>query len=297
MLEQRVEELRKVYEYIKKNDADDDTDGASSKSVALQQLVRKIISVTDPSKLHLVGHSFGGATQLLATQKWMEESSMINASSMRIATPTTSSASADSYDVTTTTTATATVSTTATTAVAQSLQLPPPTPQSVTVLDAWNFGLSDKVLNKGIPASTVSTSDDENNYYPTIISVLSENWALTNPEREQTLQFLRNCQHSHCSTPPTTTTATTRSHPSNTKKTNVFSYYAKHSVHQSVSDSECYLPSVAAKKIQNRGLSEQRHQTINAVVREFVKQQTNANTNNDNNENGDDNILIPFPLQ
>ncbi|KAL3905471.1 MAG: hypothetical protein SGILL_009665, partial [Bacillariaceae sp.] len=68
MLQHRVEEMQNLVEYFGKEKErlgkinDNSAEGAA--------LLSKIIEVTDPSQLHLVGHSFGGATQMLATQQW-----------------------------------------------------------------------------------------------------------------------------------------------------------------------------------------------------------------------------------
>merc|ERR1740133_578004 len=67
MLEQRVNELQQIYNYMSTTTATNENENVPSSS----KLVQKIISITNLDELHLVGHSFGGATQLLAAQKWM----------------------------------------------------------------------------------------------------------------------------------------------------------------------------------------------------------------------------------
>ena len=107
---------------------------------------------------------------------------------------------------------------------------------------------------------------------------------MTNQEHKQTLQFLKNCN--------------------NNNNNNVSSYYAKDSVHQSFSDTECWLPTyIARKTFGMRGRKEDRHVTIRSCVNEFRKQtQTQQTTgtqqnNDDTNNNNDNNILIPFPYK
>eukprot|EP00536_Pseudo-nitzschia_multiseries_P004281 jgi/Psemu1/187689/e_gw1.70.38.1 len=278
MLEQRVEEMRGIYEYFRDEKHPAKVAAATNESDD-ESVVRKILSVTDSTQLHLVGHSFGGATQLLAAQKWVTEESTPKAS-LATAAGVAAVASTDSSF-------TMTAAATTTMAIDDSSSSSAPIPHSVTVFDAWNFALSDQVLNKGIPAPTntrtpgTTASNGDGNAAPVVISILSEDWDQTNPEKEQTLQFLRNC-------PPGTT----------------HSYCAKDSVHQSVSDTEAYLPSMAARKLMNRGPLEPRHQTINAMVKEFVKQTKgtgngngNGNCNGDNNSQDGDEILIKLPLQ
>jgi dienelactone hydrolase len=80
MLEQRVQEMEAVVRYFqeqqqhlekpKKNNANDDDNGNGSDDKSLL-LLHKVIRATDLSQLHLVGHSFGGATQMLAAQQWI----------------------------------------------------------------------------------------------------------------------------------------------------------------------------------------------------------------------------------
>merc|ERR1740133_865637 len=158
------------------------------------------------------------------------------------------------------------------------------------VLDAWCYALSDEILNNGIPSATTTTmevddggssSNGSGDEYPKIISILSQDWALTNQERKQTLQFLKNCNN-------------------NNNKNNVSSYYAKDSVHQSFSDTECWLPTyIARKTFGMRGMKEDRHVTIRSCVNEFMKQQTQTKkqTSTQHKNNNDNNILIPFPYE
>ncbi|KAG7341571.1 acetylhydrolase [Nitzschia inconspicua] len=85
MLQQRVEELENVIRYFEQestgrsnndhdnsdnNNSDDDSNDTNP-----MHLLRKVIQATDTQDLHLVGHSFGGATQMLATQQWTSKSS------------------------------------------------------------------------------------------------------------------------------------------------------------------------------------------------------------------------------
>ncbi|OEU05839.1 hypothetical protein FRACYDRAFT_266813 [Fragilariopsis cylindrus CCMP1102] len=301
MLEQRVNELQQIYDYMA-------TSATNEKDVPVpsSELVQQIISITNINELHLVGHSFGGATQLLAAQKWMtsnkavQESTETDTETERIKSSATTIGTADSGGgggiatavvaaapaTTTTVVTTNTISNTATT------KIPPIIPKSIMVLDAWCYALSDEILNNGISISVVDVDDDDDDQaqqqYPKIISILSQDWALTNQERKQTLQFLKNCHN-------------------NNNNNNVYSYYAKDSVHQSFSDTECWLPTyIARKTFGMRGMKEDRHITIRSCVNEFIKQQTSTQeqttstqhkNNEDDNNNNNSNILIPFPYK
>ncbi|OEU19515.1 hypothetical protein FRACYDRAFT_235572 [Fragilariopsis cylindrus CCMP1102] len=299
MLEQRVNELQQIYNYMATTTTNENDVPVPSSS----ELVQKIISITNLDELHLVGHSFGGATQLLAAQQWMTskavkertETERIKSSSATTIIGTADSSgdggiatavvAAPAPATTTTIVTTNTISNTATTKI-------PPIPKSIMVLDAWCYALSDEILNNGISISISVVDDDDDDddeqqaqqQYPKIISILSQDWALTNQERKQTLQFLKNCNNN-----------------------NVSSYYAKDSVHQSFSDTECWLPTyIARKTFGMRGMKEDRHITIRSCVQEFIKQtQTSTQeqttgtqqNNDDNNNNNDNNILIPFPYK
>jgi platelet-activating factor acetylhydrolase len=69
MLQQRVQEMESVVRFFQsvkqRASVDDDLEVAT-----LPRLLSQIVEVTDPFQLHLVGHSFGGATQMLAAQHW-----------------------------------------------------------------------------------------------------------------------------------------------------------------------------------------------------------------------------------
>merc|ERR1712238_597107 len=107
MLEQRVHELQQVYSYITTviastggsdcSNADVDVDGSNHSHSGL---LPQIMSSIDPTALHLVGHSFGGATQLLAAQQWMTATATASAASTTSATMDT----VTTMDTTTTTT-------------------------------------------------------------------------------------------------------------------------------------------------------------------------------------------------
>ncbi|VEU38665.1 unnamed protein product [Pseudo-nitzschia multistriata] len=265
MLEQRVNELRRIYNYFRDEKTSVDETITTNCYDSNSRLVRKILAIADPTKLHLVGHSFGGATQLLAAQKWIMEGhdEKVQTEATTEAHPMSMRLS-DSENPATTSTMTIDTSTSSSS---------PPIPQSVMVFDAWNFSLSDEVLNRGI--SIPSSPTGSTTAAPTIVSVLSEQWERTNPEKEQTLQFLRNC-------PPSTT----------------YSYLARDSVHQSISDTECYLPSIVARKLENLGPSEERHQTVRAVVEEFVRRTKSSGNDCSSKKRGsDDNTLIELPLR
>jgi dienelactone hydrolase len=278
MLEHRVEELRRICDSFVVEAPEE----ANAETGEDYELVRKIVSATDPSKLHLVGHSFGGATQLLAAQTWAKQDANAPAPAMEMAMAT----------------ATATATTMETTAGATSEPLSPPSegavpsansrssetrppvPLSITVYDAWNTALSDRVLEDGLDGKCKDYTQEA----PLeILSVLSEGWVTGNPEREQTLKFLRNCR---------------------SPETNVRSCYARESLHQSISDTEAYVPSFAARKLGNRGRGEPRHRTIRAVVREISKFTNPASTAGrkhddeiETDENDHDSVLVPFPLR
>jgi hypothetical protein len=184
----------------------------------------------------------------------------------------------------------------------------PIVPLSVTVIDSWNFALSDAILAMGIPSvddnESSNSSDDEqllvfhdddesssdndnddgdtntlsSSSGPPILSVLSEEWALTNPEREGLLVFLRNSRHA-CK--------------------RIDSYYAKHSVHQSVSDTEAWLPTIAAKSFINRGPLEGRHVTIRAVTSAFARHSgiVVASSDGATGSVSTGGTLVPFPIE
>jgi dienelactone hydrolase len=278
MLEQRVKELENIYNRFLRRGTDDDDPNevfhtATTREVL--EVLQKIVSSTDPSRLHLVGHSFGGATQLLAAQTWAKATISEEASVEALAT-TFGSGEPEAAPVR---------DTAAPKRALAARELPressssPPIPLSITAFDAWNFALSDQVLRDGL-----SVPPPRNGSSPAppveILSVLSEAWATVNPEREQTLEFLRNCD-------PTTT--------------HVRSCYAKHSVHQSVSDTESWLPSLAAQSIGNRGRGERRHRTIRGLVAEIAKfahpPRAGAAEGTKETENDSQTVLVPLPLE
>jgi hypothetical protein len=329
MLEQRVNEIQKIYEYMATTTTTTTTTtNENIPSSDELSLFEKIISVTNTDELHLIGHSFGGATQLLAAQKWSSTSTMTSMASSsssssskeavvemesKSSSATTTIGSNNSADnnssgggiataVTPATTTTAATTVVTNTVSTENIKIPiPPIPKSIMVLDAWCYALSDEVLNNGINYNGISSAtvvggggvdgDDEQQQQslsssptlnPKIISILSQDWALTNNERKQTLQFLKNCNN-------------------NEDNNNVYSYYAKDSVHQSFSDTECWLPTYIARKMfSSRGMKEDRHITIRSCVKEFIQQQTTQTQNGDDNNNdndNDNNILIPFPYK
>ena len=188
-LQHRVQELTRVYQFLqsgKKVTYGNPADAA---------LANAVLATTDPSELHLTGHSFGGATQLLAAQTWAMERAKKGG----------------------------TIQT-----------------KSVTVLDAWNFGLSEEIVARGIP----NVPGDPPG--PKVLSVISEDW-ITSTEVFTLWNFLRNSRP-HCA---------------------VDSYYSKGSMHQSFSDSEAWFPMALARATNCLGKTEPLHVTIRAVVREF----------------------------
>ena len=226
--EMRVDELNALYSFLKSGKASTYSSSSSSSSSSSQNddafderrllsVANAVLETIDPLQLHLVGHSFGAATQLLAAQRWA-----IERSNTKIGN-------------------------------SSNKAIEPIVPLSVTALDSWNFPLSDEILSKGIP-NTHATAADNNNDADTpattanapILSIVSEEW-LTNPEIDFLKEFLLNSRP-HCS---------------------VDSYYAKHSVHQSFSDSQAWLPNPIATAFENRGPKEDRHVTIRAVVGAF----------------------------
>ena len=285
MLEHRVEELRKIWDSFVADQAPAEDRANNVETGEDYKLIKKIVAATDPSKLHLVGHSFGGATQLLAAQTWAKQDASARAQVMEMAV-----AGATSEPWSPPSEGVVPSANPGQSSEAQlSLEARPPVPLSITVYDAWNTALSDRVLEDGLGGNDNGNGngngiDYSNREAPLeILSVLSEGWATVNPEREQTLEFLRNC---------------------NSLKTNVRSCYAKESLHQSISDTEAYVPTFAATKLANRGKGEPRHRTIRAVVREISKFTNPASTperkrddETESDGDDDDSVLVPFPLR
>ncbi|KAG7358482.1 acetylhydrolase [Nitzschia inconspicua] len=73
MLQQRVEELENVIRYFEQESTGLNNNNNNDNNS--MHLLKKVIQATDTQDLHLVGHSFGGATQMLATQQWTSKSS------------------------------------------------------------------------------------------------------------------------------------------------------------------------------------------------------------------------------
>jgi hypothetical protein len=125
MLQQRVQEMEAVVRYFHHqqqtkmncNNINNDENDSDDRSFLLLQ---QVIQATDPSQLHLVGRSFGGATQMLAAQQWMSNNKNNNSNN-------------DNYSI---------------------LQ-----PRSLMVMDAWAFALSDKVVKQGLSTNTDSPLD------------------------------------------------------------------------------------------------------------------------------------------
>jgi Cofactor assembly of complex C subunit B, CCB2/CCB4/Platelet-activating factor acetylhydrolase, isoform II len=91
MLQQRVEEMQGVIRYFQQDDPNsnsavnnDDDDNDDN----LLRLLRKVIQATDAQELHLVGHSFGGATQMLAAQQWTTAGAADNNNKSSLPPPT-----------------------------------------------------------------------------------------------------------------------------------------------------------------------------------------------------------------
>jgi platelet-activating factor acetylhydrolase len=112
---------------------------------------------------------------------------------------------------------------------------------SVCMLDPWAFSLTNQVLEKGLSVP--------------LLSILSESWT-TNSETKQTLELLANSQR-------------------------LISLYVPNSVHQSFSDTSCWLPSFVARKMYQRAATEKRHDTIRATAEACVAhiRQTMKDTN------------------
>ena len=73
MLEQCVQELQQVYHYISIASSTSGSDCSDTDVIVDGSnhigLLSQIISSLDPKDLHLVRHSFGGTTKLLAAQQ------------------------------------------------------------------------------------------------------------------------------------------------------------------------------------------------------------------------------------
>jgi len=309
-LEDRVDELTALYYGFLKNkmtptpltsnssngNDNGNGNGNDSEAEAVISITNQILAAVDPLQLHLVGHSFGGATQLLAAQRWATErcnrkshngSNSHNGSSNSNGSNSHNGSSNNSHNGNS----------------KRTTSDPPIVPLSITVFDAWNFALSDAILARGIPSVDNNDNDNENDNDndndndngssgPPILSILSEEWALTNPEREQLMVFLRNSRKS-CK--------------------RIDSYYAMHSVHQSVSDTEAWLPTIASKAFENRGPLEDLHVTIRAVTSAFARHSgmvvatpssdadTDTDTDTDNTTIASSvstgGTLVPFPIK
>jgi hypothetical protein len=224
MLHRRVDEMERIVRYfvstktkpsdgvhIHSNDDDDDKS---------QEILMKLVGSTDPGQLHLMGHSFGGATQLLAAQRWTSASHDTN----------------DDID---------------------SL----PHISSLTVLDAWAFSLKEDVVQQGLtPKQRQSVAKRNDGPFP-LLSIISEDW-ITNSETEHLKEFLSNSvDHNNNNNKDDQIQDGKQRHHHN-----VYSYYARNSVHQSFSDSEAWFPSWIARRAGNRGPHEKRHDTIRTVV-------------------------------
>lgn len=132
MLEQRVREIHAVWAYLvakkatstvlpsdvpgREDATTDDNDASSSASRTSTKLLEELLQTVDPSQVHLVGHSFGGATQIMAAQQWSRFASRAK------------SASTDGAVL----------------------------PKSLAVLDAWAFSLHDEALDRGMPAMSLN---------------------------------------------------------------------------------------------------------------------------------------------
>lgn len=258
-LEQRVDELGELFDRFSSG-ADGEKppiipDGDRDPSERQALLVRRIVAATDPSQLHLVGHSFGGATQLLAAQTWRKNAQVpvVAVEPQRAAAPRATGSSSGSAATAAAETAVAE----ATATVAEMPSKPPkplPVPRSITVFDAWNFAMSEEAVAAGLDGG----GDDTPLPPLEVTSVLSEEWATTNPEREETQEFLRNSRSSSSSTNGGGVVA-------------IRSRVAANSVHQSVCDTEAYLPTAIATRLMNRGKGEPRHRTIRALVEAFAQ--------------------------
>ena len=257
MLEQRVQEVQSLCEFFHRQPVENATffevEGLEQSDSSL--LMEQITSIADPSNLHLVGHSFGGATQLLAAQTWEIQRQRTPIPELSMAT----------FSESTTNNIARTQQWEQNAGLADSVPLP--SPLSITVFDAWNFAMPDSVLSRGLGKKGASDSSSTNTAPLEIVSILSETWATKGPERKYTLEFLKNCDSSNC---------------------NVKSYYSKDSVHQSVSDTEAFVPSFAAQRIGNRGKGEPRHRTIRAMVEEISQFTSRTRRSRTKNSRGDD---------
>lgn len=165
-------------------------------------------------------------------------------------------------------------------------------PQSITMLDPWAFSLEDHVLDLGL--------DTRQGAMP-VLCVISEAW--TSPhhsETQQIVQCLRSTLKRQSEQQQGTPTIPTTSA--------VHSYYAKNSVHQSFSDAEAWFPSWVARRVYNRGRKEERHATVRAVAKAWkevaVKKVTRTTVHpnslqleeNDDSENNEESVLVPFEI-
>jgi pimeloyl-ACP methyl ester carboxylesterase len=130
------------------------------------------------------------------------------------------------------------------------------TVNSVCLLDPWAFSMTNQALEKGLPLP--------------LLSIFSESWTKSS-ETKHALELLANSQRA-------------------------ISLYAPNSVHQSFSDTSCWLPSFVARKMYQRAATEGRHQTIRATARACVSHIRHAMKDADSADNIAEGPFRPFSV-
>jgi dienelactone hydrolase len=160
-LQKRVDEINTIINILLENKNDKSNNIQSYQKETMPSvkhpLLDKILQISDTSKgISFVGHSFGAACMILASQQAFKTSD--NNSNNQ-----------------------------------EQEHNGKHRPNSISVFDPWCFSLSDEVLKQGIVGGLNDDNDNDNNV--PILSILSENWATKNPETEQIDYWLQSCSY------------------------------------------------------------------------------------------------------